>query len=587
MAKVTQKDIEKVELDSNANQVRRIQDVCRAIAESFVNSAIARSKDPLSISYEERDRKIEEKNKELLLLSKVKPEEFAQVLEKYLLSVRNKVDELPVDIQDVLKNLDLIKTVKGSKALKVSAHKKLTSTIVRQVRDKSYKDLGIEVEESKQQKSTYTAPKKGFLRSLISPSLGTFNPNTKNTKDENKLDVIDRDRYMADNEYAKTVRENAKRLKNDTTESIRLNVELRKLEKQRVLNATNTVGAKIERSKDYMNTGEKALFNMSSALISGIAGKVKQWKDKTSSTTPATPVAPEAPTVPVPIAPVESGSPSYKMSNDDIASEIEKDEEKDETVKQSLEVEKEQTSWLEKIYKKLDNLNVGGMGFPSLPGVGSLPGIDLPDRTKRKPKPKKVPRIPVTSAAPLAVASIPTMAVTTTAALVGGMAYGEYLYRKESKEKSKQLGIAVGSEASHPSFFEVISGDSKSHKKRQRVANKETALKSNPKATFYSDENGQRRDIKTDELTGSSVFKPIPPEAPKLEQKQNEVETAKADTAAKTNAAAMNNVMMNAPQISNVSAPNMNMNKSERTKDNPRNPDNSLSLFLATRVKFV
>jgi len=567
---------------SNANvdkQKKRFNSMIRVMAFNLVDEHLTNV--GAVITKTEQDELIKKEEQELRVLFKTNKEEFNNYLNSYFHKIHGQsITLLAPELQQLLIEEGAV-TSKGNISANAASHVK--SGLGKLHKRASAHDIGIDIKPT-------TTPKRG-IADVFKPRY--YDPNTSKTTEENKQIVLDKKGFAEDNKYRALILSEEKRILDKKHLATEEEIRLIKAIKETKKDWDKKVNTK-ENYEAILTPAEKGLVEVIDTAKSGLSSIWKLIKPKSNVPPPVVP----APVVPAPVVPPAApiSAPSYIFDSPDIVDDLdssdsalkeEKDETSDELIEADIESKEKNYEILEKIDEDIktlqDTSDTSSLGDTISAGIAASLASKLPAILKTG-----LSGASVILSTPFITAAA---GIASTVGILALMIKGEKEYREHGIKESKEARVAVGSESDSPSFFEVLTGDRKSHDIRQGEANKKY---SQFQGTAYYD-NGWKDWDTGKEVTYREAANAHEKKKLEVQHKNDAAEletqgkiTEKNKDIAKTENlanAVSTAVSQNNQQLTqNISAIS---SKGAGQKDSPRNPDNSITLFLNTRAKFA
>lgn len=529
----------------------------------------------------------------IIVTAKHDPDQFRDIVYRFSdLSERGKLPdhaELEKDARDMRTKLDVLR---ASGEVRADAAKWMTSRITHKASKHSAKSLGVEM--SQHYGSGDTKTKKTGLFSGLFSKKDVFDPNTKSTTEGNRAErTIDRTQFKEDRFYRKVLEDDMKRIKKRgglSDEEIALVNEHNRL--KRAQNGKDKEHlSESDKILKSMTVGEKALYDIAKipfSIAKGIfkfATKAKKPKPLIEESVEAVEHAKEEvePVVDIELEKERAAKrieiaekPTQPRDSKGRFTKIEKPEEDDAKAESSIEKagefeEKQLDAAARQIEISNKQLEILGKIDEDIKAknesAGGIPQVQIP------PKPAPIPttpKPPIEAATPRSLASrfLPFARAATG---VGMMLYspevgaGEdaEMRAMEAKESNVLEDKKLAKKQNLP--YEVVEGTTE----RKNKAEKEY---------FDAIDSGDSEKAKAtaDVIGYTPVKKNL---ATNLQDKKDKADIAKEAKSNANMAGAVSNVVNNSPNNSVVAPQQVS-----KGRDTPRNPDNSLSSYLNSRV---
>lgn len=522
---------------------------------------------------------------------------------------------------ETMKTLGMLTAAKG--LISAKANKNMVSSLgkARGNISISNSDLGIEQSEQSQPPKSRLAK---FGEKLSSMMWGKFDPNSSNTSAIDRIDVLDRKKYIDDAKYRaekwallKETRAALRRGEAVSVEQLRLVREISKLEKKRLENEKF-----IENPEDRMTAGGVAVYEISKSLLNlgkGLFSKMIQPKTKETQTNVEKKIELES-------KEDNENNVKYIMASENGGGDAAK-EEADETADERFETQTEQAETQIEHLKSIDE-GVHELIDKSESGTGSkewwaLLGAAFAAFFKRAfslitgiasnafkmLRNLLSPLSKVLDFAKILGRFIPLilrftgpigLAITGIMAAVDLFSWlidkdkekalesqGEQAKFDENQKKAKQ---AEANKLANETLEKNLANKNIPEAARQLMieSGRKRGFEYNPKTGkmepipgFVRNNSETEIDVETDEVDVENFETSTSIKSGVIEERTIAAEQASAQRQANLNAAAIAPII-NAPQTSNIMPPAPNYRST--TKDNPRNRDNSLLLYLNSRV---
>jgi hypothetical protein len=573
-----------------------IKSACKFIANSNVDrrhkALLASGKFPPSSEYKKE-------YEELILTATHSPDELRKIVNDYV----KHLDESVNKDASVIKMLEDLNQVNVGGELRADAAKNVASHILKGVRKFATAQLDVE-------NTAYNKPTKKGLSRFFTSSRGEFNPNTASTEKGNETRTIDRDLFNDNRMYRQELEADIKRMKKRgglSTEELTLIAEHNKLKKEQ-MGGDKRLKEESDKILDSMTSGEKAMydaFRIPSQLF-GMANKglnklpafpsslfkssPKEENIETSSvehnTTEASQEASNtANATPDNIQDLQNSIDNIK--NDPTANHL------DSANSESYDAAAKETSYENATEYQEKQLDKSERQIESIKNVQAAIERSAESQVEAINSNDSGSGIISTAIATLgttlggilgklaSVAGPVLMAIAATKAVFDGVSAevdGKHVEKvgdivPEGMNKINPFAWAMNSGRYVGNKLNGVGASDLIEKGIEFVAGDPLEGASQAGTTSIEEIKKRKADsIKNVETTKKDV-------APKLDAKTAEVETVKESKKNTGMAGAISNVVNNSPN--NVIAPPSN---TKSGRDNPRNPDNSLSLYLKSRV---
>ena len=558
---------------SQAEQAKRLKSMANIIASNLVDEEVQNG--PLELTDKEQKALYKKQADIILKLSKTAPNHFADLVRKYFHKIQGeKISYLPDDLQEILKTEGLITT---SGTVSSSAKSHIPSQLRKSLSTLSPDQAGAAHKPEYKQRGVL-----GNIAAKFSSSI--YNPNTSKTKDEDRASMLDVRGFKEDRKYRSQMLEEQSRLiklgHGASDEQLKLIKAIQKTKKEweKKLFDKEKFDANLMPAQLAMLNVGRGLLGASKLMSSGIAklfsGKPKEVpalekKEEEKQIEPVKTEEIEAKEIKVDTIVVskeskaandeQGGDVSYKMGHDepDAAKQESADETTHDNQEKQIELVEKEVSLLEKIDAHIlatnDNKKDSGIlsVLTNLIGpIGSVLG--------------KIGPILTTLGSGLAVA----------AAAFAGFKVGEKLMQLTGQ--TDENGDVKADSFTHRMVGHLLpTTEEDMDKSDPGYATSPAGLEEEKRhQLFLAGKAKREKEAKKTEI--EPVKKEI---APNLEKKADAAQEAIVKKENAQLASSIQTVTNNTPVNNIVPTP-----KRERGYDNPRNPDNSLALYLGSRV---